>query len=155
MGHPIRCCPTFPTTDRCSKEAPMLSSIHHVAFAHAPDPPMHEILRETLGLKVAHEEPGDGLWERMLPVGDGYVQTLEPTGPGVVQRFLDRRGPGLHHVAFSVEDVAAAVETLRQAGVRIVDPAPRPGGMGSQTAFLHPASVGGLLVELVEEAPGT
>ena len=128
----------------------MLTTIHHVAVAHAPETPLHAILEETMGLTVAHEETGEGLLERMLPVGGGYVQTLEPTGPGVVQRFLDRRGAGLHHVAFSVGDVAAAVERLRRAGVRIVDPAPRPGGMDTRVAFLHPASLGGLLVELVE-----
>jgi methylmalonyl-CoA/ethylmalonyl-CoA epimerase len=128
----------------------MLERIHHVAFAHAPDAPIHEVLEQALGLIVAHEEVGDGFIERMLPIGDGYIQTLEPTGPGLVQRFVDRRGSALHHVAFSVADVRAVVESLRLAGVPLVEPAPRRGGMGTQIAFIHPSATGGMLVELVE-----
>ena len=66
--------------------------------------------------RVPHEEPGPGFVERMFPVGNAYVQTLEATGDGVVQRFLDRRGPGLHHVAFEVDRIDAALESLRAVG---------------------------------------
>jgi methylmalonyl-CoA/ethylmalonyl-CoA epimerase len=82
------------------------------------------------------------------------VQTLEATGEGVVQRFLDRRGPGLHHVAFEVDRIDAAVESLRARGVRLVDEEPRAGGMGTRIAFVHPSAFGGMLVELVELPAG-
>jgi methylmalonyl-CoA epimerase len=68
----------------------------------------------------------------------------------VIERFLGRRGPGLHHVAFEVSDLDEAVSDLRGRGVRMVDEAPRPGGMGTRIAFIHPAAFPGLLIELVE-----
>lgn len=123
--------------------------LHHVAFAHfGADPP--RLLEDLLGLPCAHEETAEGFVERMLPAGDAYVQLLEATGPGVVERFLGRRGPGLHHVAFEVSDIGEAVSDLRRRGVRMVDEAPRPGGMGTQIAFIHPSAFPGLLIELVE-----
>jgi methylmalonyl-CoA/ethylmalonyl-CoA epimerase len=128
----------------------MIRRIHHVAFAHPSGSTMPWALREALALEDVGEELGDGFVERMLRVGDGFVQLLEPTGPGTVQRFLDRRGPSLHHVGFEVDDVAAAVSSLRLAGLPLVEPAPRPGGMGSTVAFVYPAAFDGLLVELVQ-----
>ncbi len=90
----------------------------------------------------------------MFPVDEGTaIQTLQPTGEGVVERFLERRGPALHHVAFEVADVDAAVVALRAAGARLVDEVPRPGGGGTRIAFVHPSSCGGMLVELVQVAP--
>jgi methylmalonyl-CoA/ethylmalonyl-CoA epimerase len=123
--------------------------LHHVAFAHhGSDAP--RLLGELLGLACEHEEAAGDFVERMLPTGNGYVQLLEATGPGVVERFLGRRGPGLHHVAFEVSDLSEAVSDLRARGVRLVDEAPRPGGMGTQVAFVHPEAFPGLLIELVE-----
>jgi methylmalonyl-CoA epimerase len=86
----------------------------------------------------------------MIPAGDAYLQLLEATGPGVIERFLGRRGPGLHHAAFEVSDIDEAVADLRSRGVRMVDETPRPGGMGTRIAFVHPAACPGLLLELVE-----
>jgi methylmalonyl-CoA/ethylmalonyl-CoA epimerase len=123
--------------------------LHHVAFAHAGGDAAG-LLGDLLGLGCAHEENGDGFTERMLPAGDSYLQLLQVTGPGTVERFVARRGPGLHHVAFEVDDVARAVSDLRGRGVRFVDETPRTGGMGTTIAFIHPAATGGLLVELVE-----
>ena len=123
--------------------------LHHVAFAHAPGSGPEDALCDLLDV-VPHEEPGPGFLERMFPVGDAFVQTLEATGDGVVQKFLDRRGPGLHHVAFEVDRIDAAVEALRARGVRLVDEQPRAGGMGTRIAFVHPSAFGGMLVELVE-----
>jgi methylmalonyl-CoA epimerase len=126
--------------------------LHHVAFAHsgggAP-----RLLTELLGLTCAHEEAADGFVERMLPAGNAYVQLLEATGPGVVDRFVGPRGPGLHHVAFEVSDLGQAVSDLSARGVRLVDEAPRPGGMGTRVAFVHPEALPGLLIELVETPP--
>ena len=81
------------------------------------------------------------------------VQTLEASGDGVIQRFLDRRGPGLHHVAFEVDRIDAALDALRDRGIRLVDEVARAGGMGTRIAFVHPSAFGGMLVELVEPAP--
>jgi methylmalonyl-CoA/ethylmalonyl-CoA epimerase len=124
--------------------------IHHVAFAHSSDTPVPRLLQEGLGLEVGHTEHGEGFVERMIPVGDSYVQLLEATGQGVVQRFLERWGPGLHHLAFEVPDVQAGVTSLAAAGAPLVDQAPRPGAMGTIVAFIHPSAFGGMLVELVQ-----
>lgn len=123
--------------------------LHHVAFAHGDDPATESALCRFIGAEP-HEEDGPGFVERMYGVGNAYLQTLEADGDGVVQRFLDKRGPGLHHVAFTVDRIDAALEDLRGQGVRLVDEQPRLGGMGSMIAFVHPSSFGGLLVELVE-----
>lgn len=81
----------------------------------------------------------------------GSVELLEPHAPDTpVGRFLDRRGPGLHHVAFRVAELTDALRRLREAGLRLVDETPRPGARGHLVAFLHPESTGGVLVELVE-----
>jgi methylmalonyl-CoA epimerase len=126
-----------------------VTGLHHVAFAHGGDGP-EEALTTVLGLPCAHEEAGPGFVERMFPAGTGYLQTLEASGEGVVSRFLKQRGPSLHHVAFSVDGLEAALEELARDGVRLVDRRPRPGGMGTMVAFVHPSSFRGLLVELVE-----
>ena len=114
------------------------------------------VLTGLLGLPCVHEEAAAGFIERMIPAGEAYLQLLEATGPGVIKRFLGRRGPGLHHAAFEVSDIDAAVADLRSRGVRMVDETPRPGGMGTRIAFVHPAACPGLLLELVESpAAGT
>ncbi|MFC1661727.1 methylmalonyl-CoA epimerase [Gemmatimonadota bacterium] len=80
----------------------------------------------------------------------GSVELLEPLGPDTtVARFLQRRGPGLHHLAFRVPDLPAALARLKEAGVQLIDQEPREGARGHQVAFLHPKSTGGILVELV------
>ena len=129
---------------------PPLLRIHHVAFAHAPTAAPQDRFTELLGVPVCHEEEGPGFIERMLPVGDGYIQTLEATGPGVVGKFVGKRGSALHHIAFEVDDIQEHVRRLRSMGVRLIDEHPRPGGMGTMIAFVHPREFGGLLVELVE-----
>ena len=101
-------------------------------------------------MPVCHSQDVPGFVERMIPVGDSYVQTLEATGPGVVERFVGKRGPALHHIAFEVEDLDAHLGRLRDQGVRLIDEKPRPGGMGTMIAFIHPGELHGLLVELVE-----
>lgn len=130
-----------------------VTGLHHVAIAHGEDPVCEQALVSMLG-DPTHAEEGDGFLERMFPVGSSFVQTLEPTGEGVVQRFLDKRGPGLHHLAFEVDAIDAALADLAARGVPLVDPAARAGGKGTRIAFVHPSAFGGVLVELVEEAPG-
>jgi methylmalonyl-CoA/ethylmalonyl-CoA epimerase len=131
-----------------------VTGLHHVAFAHdgtAADVP--GALGDLLGLSCSHSESAAGFTERMLPVGNGYLQLLEATGPGVIDRFIERRGAGLHHVALEVSDLDQAVSDLRGRGARMIDDAPRPGGMGTRIAFVHPSSCHGLLLELVESSP--
>ena len=110
----------------------------------------HKRFAELLGVPVCHEEGGPGFTERMLAVGEGFVQTLEATGPGVVGKFVDKRGSALHHIAFEVQDIGEYLRRLRSLGVQLIDEQPRPGGMGTMIAFVHPREFDGLLVELVE-----
>lgn len=130
-----------------------IRGIHHVAFAHESGGAIVEALTSLLGLEPEHLEEADGFVERMFPAGTCYLQTLEVTGPGVVSSFVEKRGSALHHVAFEVEDIDAAVAELREKGARLVDERPRAGGMGTRIAFAHPKSFGGLLVELVQTPP--
>ncbi|QIO22354.1 methylmalonyl-CoA epimerase [Haloarcula sp. JP-L23] len=101
---------------------------------------------------VAHEEEFDGLRVTFLDLGNGYFELLEPLpdAEGAIPRYLDRNGPGLHHVALATEDIAAALEAARGAGVDLIDETPREGAWGHDVAFCHPTSTGGVLVEFVE-----
>ncbi len=92
-----------------------------------------------------------GVEEAMIPVGGSFVQLLRPLGPDTpVGRFIERRGEGIHHLAFAVADIDAALERLRSEGASLVDDSPRRGGRGARIAFVHPGSFAGTLVELVE-----
>jgi len=83
--------------------------------------------------------------------GESRIELIEPTSAGsTVQRFLDRRGPGLHHIAYRVSDLAAKLDELAEQGVRLIDREPRTGAHGHRVAFIHPESTGGVLIELVE-----
>ena len=93
-----------------------------------------------------------GVRAAFLPAGDVSIELLESLTPdGVIARFLERRGEGLHHVAFRVPDIRGELERLREAGMRLVDEEPRVGARGRLIAFVHPSSVHGVLVELVQE----
>jgi methylmalonyl-CoA/ethylmalonyl-CoA epimerase len=127
-----------------------VTALHHVAVAHGDDPTCERAFTDLLG-EAIHTEDGPGFLERMYPAGDAYLQTLEASGEGVVQRFLDKRGPGLHHVAFAVDAIDEALEDLEARGVPLIDRTARAGGMGTRIAFLHPSATGGILVELVED----
>lgn len=131
-----------------------LNRIDQVAIAVPDLDAAIELWQGVFGARLAYREvvETDAIEEAMLEVGDGYIQLITPTsGDSTVQRFLDRNGPGLHHVGFAVPDIAAALEDLRAAGVRLIDEAPRPGGGGHTVAFVHPKGTGGVLVELVED----
>jgi methylmalonyl-CoA epimerase len=92
----------------------------------------------------------------LLDVGENHVELLAPLGPDTpVGRFLAGRGPGLHHVAYQVSDVAAALARLREQGVRLIDEQPRTGIRNSRVAFVHPRATGGVLTEIVEPAEGS
>jgi methylmalonyl-CoA/ethylmalonyl-CoA epimerase len=92
-----------------------------------------------------------GVEEAMIPVGGSYVQLLQPLGPDTpVGRFLEKRGEGLHHIAFMVASIDIALDHMREQGARLIDEEARPGGRGARIAFVHPADLGGTLIELVE-----
>jgi methylmalonyl-CoA/ethylmalonyl-CoA epimerase len=89
----------------------------------------------------------------LLEIGDGHVELLSPlSAESAVGKFLERSGPGLHHVAYATEDIESSLEQVRSAGLRLIDEEPRTGIRNSRVAFLHPKSTGGVLTELVEPA---
>ena len=109
--------------------------------------------RDALGLEVKHTETVEeqGVRVAMLPVGEPRVELLEPTGPdSPVAKFLEKRGPGIHHVAVRVADIRAALARLKAEGARLIDEEPRVGAGGCLVAFVHPAASGGVLLELVQ-----
>lgn len=99
----------------------------------------------------AHREEFDGMEVKFLEVGDGYFEILEPLeDEGAIAKFLDRNGPGIHHLALATDDIEGALDRAREMGVELIDEEPRPGAWGHDVAFLHPKSTGGILVEFVE-----
>jgi len=96
-----------------------------------------------------------GVEEAMIPVGGSFIQLLQPLASDTpVGRFLERRGEGLHHVAYMVASITTALEHLKGQGARLIDESPRIGGRGAKIAFVHPDDLGGTLIELVELANG-
>lgn len=135
----------------------MLGRIDHVGVAVEDMEDALRLYRESLGLALAHRETvqEQGVDAALLDVGEGHVELLAPLSADTpVGRYLERRGPGLHHVAYAVEDIDAALAAARQAGLRLLDESPRTGIRNSRVAFIHPAAVGGVLTELVQPAEG-
>lgn len=139
----------------------MFSRIDHVGIACRDLDATAEFYRRSFGFEVVHEEVNEeqGVREAMLRVNgtdDGHascLQLLEPTrDDSPVARFLDRRGEGVHHIAFGTDDVAAAARSVGATGVRVLDAEPRGGTSGSLVSFLHPKDCGGVLTELVQAA---
>lgn len=133
---------------------PLLTAIDHVGIAVRDLDAAVAWYEATFGATVARRErvEADGVDEALLAVGGSYVQLLTPwTGESPVARFLDRHGEGVHHVAYRVEDCAAALDSVKAAGARVVDAHPRTGSRGTTVAFLHPKGAFGTLIELVEE----
>ena len=134
-----------------------LGPLDHVGIAVTDLAAARSFYERTLGLRVVHEEVlvDQGVHELLFHSGDAFVQLVAPLAPDTpVGRFLARRGEGIHHVGYLVPDVAAAVGELRAEGVEVIDPAPRTGSGDTVVAFVHPKSVRGVLVELVEEGSG-
>ena len=131
--------------------------LDHVGIAVTDLTAARALYERVLGLEVTHEEviTEQGVHELLLRAGDAFVQLVAPLDPDTpVGRFLARRGEGLHHVGYAVPDVGAAVADLRTQGFEVIDPAPRIGSGGSTIAFVHPKSMQGVLVELVQEGTG-
>jgi methylmalonyl-CoA/ethylmalonyl-CoA epimerase len=110
---------------------------------------------DKLGMREQHRETVEqfGVEAVLLEIGDGHVELLSPISPdSAVGRFLERSGPGMHHVAYRTDDIESALQSVRSAGLRLIDEEPRTGIRNSRVAFLHPKSTGGVLTELVEPA---
>ncbi len=135
----------------------MLSTIDHVGVAVEDMDAALAIYRDLLGMPLVHRETvsEQGVDAALLDVGEGHIELLLPLGPDTaVGKFLARRGPGLHHIAYRVESVQEALDRLSSAGARLIDERPRTGIRGSRVAFVHPASTGGILTEIVQPAEG-
>ena len=136
----------------------IFTRIDHVGIACRSLQSSIEFYQSTFGLEVVHIEVSEeqGVTEAMLSVGPSgsYVQLLEPLrDDSPVGKFLARRGEGVHHIGYAVEDITSAMAEIAGAGVRVLDSRPRHGSMGAAIAFLHPSDVGGVLTELVGRQP--
>lgn len=134
-----------------------LLNLDHVAIA------VHDLDAAIDGYRARYQvEPlyrevvaSQGVEEAMIPLGGSFVQLLRPLSPETpVGKFLSKNGEGLHHVAFAVASIEAALEHLEAEGARLIDSEPRVGGRGARIAFVHPADLAGTLIELVELADG-
>ena len=133
----------------------MLDRIDHIGVAVQDLDTALELYRDRLGLSVAHRETvsEQGVEAVLLDVGENHVELLAPLGPETpVGRFLANGGPGLHHVAYQVKDIDAALDAIKAAGLELIDSRPRAGIRGSRVAFMHPRATGGVLTEIVQPA---
>jgi methylmalonyl-CoA/ethylmalonyl-CoA epimerase len=132
----------------------MLTEIDHVAIAVNDLEEAIAWYAENLGATVDHREvvEKDGVEEALLKVADSYVQLLTPVrDDSPVAKYLATKGEGLHHVGYRVADCAAALQSVKDHGGRVIDEAPRPGSRGTTVAFVHPKTSFGTLIELVQE----
>ncbi|HWX74735.1 MAG TPA: methylmalonyl-CoA epimerase [Solirubrobacteraceae bacterium] len=133
----------------------MFTRIDHIGVAVEELEPALELYRDRLGLRVAHREvvAEQGVEAVLLDVGENHVELLAPLEPTTpVGKFLAKRGPGLHHVAYQVPNIDAALDALRAEGMALIDEQARTGIRGSRVAFMHPRATGGVLTEIVQPA---
>ena len=136
----------------------MLTEIDHVAIAVFDLEAAVAWYAEVFGATVAHREvvSDQGVEAVLLDVGENHVELLAPLDAETpVGRFLQKKGPGLHHVAYQVSDIDATLAELKRAGMALIDEQPRTGIRGSRVAFMHPRSTAGVLTEIVQPAAGT
>ena len=139
------------------EKTPEVRGLAHVAIAVREADPVVELLVSALGATRGEEEMlyGGDLRVVFVHLGTVTFELLEPRSKSnTVAQFLEKRGPGLHHVALSVENIEEALARCKQAGVALIDETPREGAHGARIAFLHPRSVAGVLVELCERGEG-
>ncbi|HEY7121967.1 MAG TPA: methylmalonyl-CoA epimerase [Solirubrobacterales bacterium] len=133
----------------------MLGRIDHIGVATDDLDGAIALYEGTLGMPVAYRETveSQGVEAVLLDVGEGHVELLRPLGPDTpVGKYLEKKGPGLHHVAYAVEDIDGVLDQLKGAGVEMIDSEPRVGIRESRVAFVHPRATGGVLTEIVEPA---
>lgn len=125
--------------------------IAHIGVAVRSVDALIPFYRDVLGLKVVPLDDADGARIAGLAAGDALVELLEPAlDDSPIGKFIAKRGPGIHHICFVVEDLEGALARCREAGIRLIDEQPRLGAEGKHIAFLHPSSTGGVLIELTE-----
>jgi len=132
----------------------ILTEIDHVAIAVKNLEAAIDYYKRAFGATVDHREivERDGVEEALLKVAESYVQLLTPTRPdSPVAKALEKRGEGLHHIGYRVDDCQAALDAMIAAGATAIDSAPRPGSRGTTVAFIHPKGSFGTLIELVQE----
>ena len=135
----------------------MFGRIDHIGVAVEDIDAALELYESAFGMALAHRETVEdqGVEAVLLDVGEGHVELLAPLGPETaVGKFLARKGEGLHHVAYAVDDIDGALVRIAAAGIELIDSEPRVGIRDSRVAFLHPRSTGGVLTEIVEPAGG-
>jgi methylmalonyl-CoA/ethylmalonyl-CoA epimerase len=135
----------------------MFARIDHVGVAVDDLDAAIALHEQAYGMALAHREvvAAQGVEAVLLDVGESHVELLRPLQPDTaVGRFLASRGPGLHHVAYRVDDIEAALDALRDRGLQLIDETPRVGIRDSRVAFVHPQSAGGVLTEIVQPAEG-
>ena len=125
--------------------------IAHVGLAVRSAADLHSFYRTVLGMSEAELDDSDGARISGFRAGESLVELLEADTPdSPIGRFMERRGPGIHHICFAVDDLDNTLRKCRDAGLRLIDEQPRPGAEGKRIAFLHPSSTGGILIELTE-----
>lgn len=135
----------------------MFGRIDHIGVAVEDLEAGIELYEKGFGMELAHRETVEeqGVEAVLLDVGDGHVELLAPLGPDTpVGKYLERKGPGLHHVAYAVDDIDSTLEQLAASGIELIDSVARVGIRGTRVAFLHPRSTGAVLTEIVEPAEG-
>ncbi|MCC7194743.1 MAG: VOC family protein [Gemmatimonadaceae bacterium] len=132
--------------------SPRGTRIAHAGLAVRSTAALRSLLGGILGLPEVPLSSSDGARITGFAAGGALVELLEPVEPGTpIAKFVDRHGPGIHHLCFAVDDLDATLERCRDAGVVLVDQVPRPGAEGRRVAFLHPRSTDGILIELTEK----
>lgn len=135
----------------------LFGRIDHIGVAVEDIDAALALYGDSFEMELAHRETveSQGVEAVLLDVGEGHVELLAPLGPDTpVGKYLAKNGPGLHHVAYAVDDIEAALVSIAAAGVQLIDSEPRVGIRDSRVAFLHPRSTGGVLTEIVEPAGG-
>ncbi len=135
----------------------MFTRIDHIGVAVEDLDAAIKLYERSFEMELVHRETveSQGVEAVLLDVGEGHVELLAPLGPDTpVGKFIAKNGPGMHHVAYSVENIEEALEKAEAAGIRMIDKEPRVGIRGSKVAFAHPAATGGVLTEIVEPAKG-
>ena len=133
----------------------LFGRIDHIGVAVSDLDAAAELYRENFKMAEQHRETVEeqGVEAILFEVGEGHVELIAPLGPETgVGRFIEKNGPGLHHVAYACDDIDSALAAVRESGLRLIDEEPRRGIRGSRVAFLHPKGTGGVLTELVEPA---
>lgn len=122
----------------------------HAGIATDDADALAELFESLFATPVVHEEEFDGMTVRFLDLENGYFELLESHEDGPIATYLERNGPGIHHLALATDDIERALDDAREAGVELIDETPRPGAWGHEVAFLHPGSTGGVLIEFVQ-----